>query len=194
MANALQKLQDKSSYSNQAGEKIDWSYYDTITLISTTLVHRFFTVSLGQNGKTLADTNLVQSGLLPQGQNMKVHALKVAYVANSAKGTAELNTYFNLLNDTVIELIVPGKDSLGTWRLAEIMGINQLFPIIPTVAGDNISQPQPMFNGIFPLNIPWQIGAIQSFEVRLTHTVAVNAQLEDDKIVFMLNGRLIRMS
>ena len=125
---------------------------------------------------------------------MKVHALKVAYVANSAKGTAELNTYFNLLNDTVIELIVPGKDSLGTWRLAEIMGINQLFPIIPTVAGDNISQPQPMFNGIFPLNIPWQIGAIQSFEVRLTHTVAVNAQLEDDKIVFMLNGRLIRMS
>lgn len=199
MPNAIQKLQDMSSYSNLAGEAIDWTYYDTAEMDAAVLVHRFFTASLGQQKtgggqKTLADTNLTSAGALPQGQAFRVHLLKVGYVTSAAKATADLNLFYNLLNNTTVELVVPGKDSLGTYRLMELCGITIAFALTPTVAGDNIAQMQPTFIGKFKLNIPWDIGATQSFELKVQHHVPVPASLEDDKLILGLNGELKRLS
>jgi hypothetical protein len=190
---ALQKLQEDSAYSKTAGEVLDWTYYDTLALVSTTLMHRFFTVPLGQAGKTLADTNLTNGSQLPQGQNMKVHGLK-ACIVSAALATVEIAYMYNMLNSTTIEFIVPGKDSLGTWRLAEIMGSSFLVPLIPTTAGDNLPLNKCDFKPVFPLNFPIKIGAIQTFEVRMTHQVAPNAALDATKICFGLRGRLVRMA
>lgn len=191
---ALAKLQDDSAYSKNAGEVLDWTYYDTIKLLSTTQMHRFFTVPLGQGGKTLADTNLPNSSALPQGQNLKVHAIKPFYITDEALATDNLQMVYDVLNNSTIEFVVPGKDSLGTWRLAEIFGSSFLAPLIPTVAGDNIQQIKADFKPAYPLNYAIKIGAIQTFELRLTHHVLPNVALDGNKICMGLRGRLVRMA
>jgi len=191
---ALAKLQDDSAYSKNAGEVLDWTYYDTISIISTTLMHRFYTVPLGQGGKTLADTNLPNSSLLPQGHNMKVHAINPFYITDAALATENLQMVYDLLNNTTIEFLVPGKATLGTWRLAEIFGSSFMAPLVPTVAGDVIQQNKCDFKPTFPLNYPIKIGAIQTFEIQLVHHVAPNAALDGNKICLGMRGRLVRMS
>lgn len=191
---ALQRLQAAGSYSDSEGEKLDWTYYDTIALLSTTLMHRFFAIPLGQAGKTLADTNLPNAGLLPQGHNLRIHGLKAWYVGTDALATADLLALYNMLNNTTIEFLVPGKATLGTWRLAEIFGSPMLATCIPTTAGNYIQQVKGDFKPVFPLNFPINVGAVQSFEVRLTHHVAPAAELDADKLVFGLRGRLLRMA
>ncbi len=192
--NALQKLQDASAYSKTAAEVLDFSYYDTISLLSTTLTHRYFVVPLGQAGKTLADTNMVLAGLLPQGQNMTVKAIKMFYVTDTAFATADIQLFYDLIKNTTLEFIVPGKENLGQWNLQEIMGMSTMISMIPAVAGDNIPLNMPRYHGVFPLNRSIKIGATQAFEVRLQHHVAPNSSLDGNFMMVSLYGKLIRMS
>lgn len=192
--NALQKLQDASAYSRTAAEVLDFSYYDTISVLSTILTHRYYVVPLGQAGKTLADTNMVLAGLLPQGQNMTVKAIKIFYTTDSAFATADLQLFYTMIKNTTLEFIVPGKENLGQWNLQEIIGQSTMIPVIPTVAGDNIPINQPRWHGVFPLNRSIRIGATQAFEVRLQHHVAPDASLDGNKMMVSLYGKLIRMS
>lgn len=193
---ALKRLEEDSAYSKTAAEVLDWTYYDRLLIDGTTptLVHRLFVTPLGQAGKTLADTNMVLAGLLPQGQNMKVKAIKFLYVTAAAKATAVVTAFYTMLTRTTLEVIIPGKDSMGTWLLSEVLGVSSLFALTPTAAGDNIPLIQPRFHGIFPLNKAIKIGATQSFEIRITHHVAPAATLDNDRIYIGLNGRLVRMS
>ncbi len=191
---ALQRLQDDSAYSKRAMEVLDWTYYDTFKLLSTTLTHRLFTVPLGQAGKTLADTNLPNASQLPQGQNLKVHALKLFYMATAERDEDTLQNIYDVLRNTTFRFLVPGKDTLGTWPLAEVMGTPFLVKMLPSVAGDNVPMISPSFKGVYPLNFPLKIGAVQTFEVEIQHHVAPAAALNDDEIRVGLNGRLRRMS
>lgn len=192
--NALRKLADDSAYSKTAAEVLDWTYYDTIKLVSTTLVHRFFINPLGSGGKTLADTNLTLAGILPQGQNMKVKAIKLFLTGADAHTETDLLNIFIMLKNTTIEFVIPGKDSMGTWTLQEMFGISTAVQLTPSVAGDNIPMPQARYTSIFPLNKAIKIGATQAFEIRLTHHVAPNSGLDNDTLMVGLNGRLVRMS
>lgn len=191
---ALSKMQQDSAYSKSAAEKLDWEIWDTISLLSTTQTHRFFVNPLGSGGKTLADTNMINAGLLPQGQNMKIHAIEVLYMSDTVFGTDDIQLFYTMLKETTVEFVVPGKDNLGQWILAKLFGMCQLISLTPTAAGDNLPFNMPTFKGIYPLNYPIKIGAVQSFECRLVHHVAPNASLDANKLLISLHGRLFRMS
>ncbi len=193
MPKALTKLQ-KGSYSDTAAEKLDYSLYDTLSLLSTTLLHRMFLTPLGQNGKLLSQTNMVLAGQLPQGQNLTIRALKFFYTSADALATADIQTFYTMIKNTTLEFAVPGKENLGQWNLQEIMGAATNVAMTPTVAGDNLPLNQPRFHGVFPLNFPIRIGATQSFEVKIQHHVAPGAALDADQIMISLSGKLIRMS
>lgn len=190
---ALQALQDRSSYSKNAMEVLDWSYYDTAIIAAGTLIHRMFTVGLG-GAKTLADTNMPNNNQLPQGQNLEIRAFKFFYKTDAAKATADVQSFYDLLNRTTFEFTVPGKDTLGTFCLDELFGMSTMFALTPTVAGDNIPLNKGEYRAVYPLNKPIIIGAVQTFEVRITHQVAPAAALDDDLLKISLNGILNRMS
>lgn len=195
MANktALQQMQENSSYSKKSAEKLDYSYYDTMT-VSATLMNRMYVIPLGQGGKTKADTNFTLAGTLPQGQNLKVFVMKLFYLSNAPRSTADLLAWYRMLYETTLEVKIPGKDSMGLWTLAEIFGIPSLFNLIPTVAGDNIPMVLPAMPGKLTFNNPLVIGSVQSFEIQIEHQVAPAAALYGDKLKVSLNGRLIRLS
>lgn len=178
------------------GELIDWSYYDTATLAVATTVHRLFTIGLGGGAvpKTLQTTNMTTGGSIPQGQNFTVHAIKVFYNTNNALATADVLAFYNMLKNTTVEVILPGKDSLGTWVLQELFGMSVAAAVVPTVAGDNLDFNTPRYHGVFPLNIPLVLAALTPFELRMTHHVAVTAGLADDRIQISLSGKLRRSS
>lgn len=191
---ALARLQDKSAYSKNAAEKLDWSYYDGFTMATATATNRLFTIPLGQAGKTLAITNFPLAGQLPQGQNFTIFAIKPFYVTVDTLTSAALLNFYSMLFDTTVEFVITGKDSMGTWTLAELFGVSMMTAFTPTVAGDNEPMVMPDFKGIYPLNIPITIGATGTIELRVTHHVAPNATLDGDRVKISLQGKLIRMS
>jgi len=191
---ALQKLADKSAYSKSAAEKLDWSYYDTYTLNVAVPVNRLFTIPLGQAGKTLADTNFVLAGQLAQGQNFTIFAIKPFYKTRAMFGTQSVQEIYDYFFNTTVEFIITGKDSMGTWTLAELFGVSTMIGMVPTAASDNIPLISPDYKGIFPLNVPITIGATGTMELRVTHHVPVAQDMEGTFLKISLQGKLIRMS
>lgn len=178
------------------GEKLDWTYYDRFILDGTTptLEHRLFTIPLGQAGKTLADTNLTQSGMIPQGQHFTVHALKPMILGITTMPTIDVHLLYTILERLTVEIILPGKDSMGTWTWQEIQGCCTMIDLTPTVPGDNIPLIQPRYHGIFPLNTPLTLAALTPFEVRCRHHAAPSADLDGMKFKLGLSGTLRRSS
>lgn len=190
----LQNLQ-AGSY-GAGGEILDWTYYDSFKVSASTLVQRLFTQSLGQGStpKTLDITNMTNGGSIPQGQKLDVKAIKLFLTTNAALATASVQKLYTMLSNTTVELVMPGKDSMGTWTLQELLGTCSLLAFTPTVSGDNIPVIEPRFHGIFPLNTVWTLAALTPFEIRVTHQAAPDAALADIKVQIGLNGRLTRLS
>jgi hypothetical protein len=190
---ALQVLSEDSAYSKKSAEILDYSYYDTCVM-SAVSINNLFKIPQGQGGKTKADTNFTLAGQLPQGQNFKVFALKFFYFAIAARVTADLLAIYKMLFETTVEIKIPGKDSLGTYKLAEAFGIPSLVNLVPTVAGDNIPMVLSGIPGKIILNNPLKIGSNQSIEIIIEHHTPVTAALYGDKLTVSLNGRLVRLS
>jgi hypothetical protein len=190
MPQAIDRLQ-RGTF-GASGEKLDWSYYDRVVLVSTTTTTRLFTVQLGASGKTLADTNLTQSGQIPQGQLFRIKSIKTFYVTNATRATANVQMIYDVLKNTSVQIIIPNKGPMGQWSLMELMGASTLIAVTPTAAGDNIPVIQPRYHGIFPLNIPMTLAALTPFYVEVTHHTAPNAALNDDRIYVSLSGMLVR--
>jgi hypothetical protein len=186
-----QRLANDNAYSKNTVEKLDWSYWDTAVLVSTTLAWSFFAVPIGGT-KTKADTNMTSASQIPQGQNFKVHFVKVGLRTNAAINTAGLQAIYTMLYNTTATIKMPGKDSMGEWTLAELLGLEFATVVTPTVAGDTTIQAQPKFTGIFPLNNPLKIGGNGTFSVEVVHHVAPAAALDNCKLKITLNGRLFR--
>jgi hypothetical protein len=170
-----------------------WSFYDTLVLLNTTTIYRMFTIPIGgAAGRTLDQTNMTQGGQIAQGQNLTVKRLKMQYISSAARNTAAVQLIYNVLNRTTLEIMIPGKDALGQWTLAELFGIASLIAMTPTAAGDNIPLIQPTFKGIFTLEIPLVLAALTPFELRVTPQIATDAALNGDFIRVALNGTLRR--
>jgi len=176
------------------GEKLDWSYYDTSQIVAGLTTYRYFQTQLGAGtpAKTLDRTNLTTAGQIPQGQHFTVHAVKMFYTSYGAHGTADVQNLYALLKITTLEIILPGKDSMGTWTLQEMFGPSIQFAMTPTAAGDNIPLHQPRYHGVFPLNTPLVLAALTPFEIRVIHHVAAPAGLADDYLMISLTGKLLR--
>jgi hypothetical protein len=187
----LERLQQGTH--GAGGEIIDWSYYDTIVVAAGTTSHSMFSVPRSA-AKPQHLTNMLLGGQMPNGQRHTVHAIKFMYTTSAVRGSALVQNYYDLLNQSTIEFFIPGKDSLLTVTLMELAGMASNFALTPTVAGDNVDVNRPRFHGIFPLNSPIILAGQTTFEVRLTHWVAAAAALNGDFIRLSLNGKLERAS
>lgn len=187
----LQRLQRGTH--GAGGEILDWSYYDTAALDPAVNVYPMFTVQKSA-AKPLNQTNMTLGGQIPNGQRMTVRHIKAFYISAVAHATADVQSLYSFLDNSTMEIFIPGKDSLLTVTLAELMGAATLFALTPTVAGDNIPLMQPRYHGIFPLNSPIILAGQTSFEVRVTTWVAVAVALKGDMWMLSLNGKLERAS
>lgn len=190
-SDAITQMQ-KGNFSNVLFDG-DWTYYDTYPLVAGKLSYRFFSEAIGQGTpvKTLADTNLDSAGKLPQGHNLKCHVLKIMYLGGSVNKIVD--DYPQILNDflfnTTITVKFTGKNSQGTWKLFEIMGLNQAYTLQHTTVDINVQQPVQLIKGNFPLNKAIFIPALQSFTLNMeVNCPGIDANLVDDKIAFGLNG------
>lgn len=178
----------------KGGEVKEWSYWSTTILAAATLTHNLFTVATGGTFEgtvqTLDLTNMLVGGSIPQAQHFTVRAMKVMYASSAAKGTAAVQDLYQLLNRTTVEILFPSKP-MGQWTLQELMGSATMFAVTPTAAGDNIPVMQPRYHGIFPLNAPLVLPALQNFFLRVTHNAAHAATLNGDFLKISLAGILV---
>lgn len=186
----LAKLQE-GTYS-KGGAVLDWSYYDTMKIEAATRSHRLFTTPLGQNGKTLADTNMTSASQIPQGQNMTVRAIKMLYTASGTKTAAQIEAFYKMLKNTTVELFIAGKDASFQFKLNELMQSPILVNIDTAANTANVPLVEQRAVGVFPLNVPITLAGLTSFEIRVTHHVAADASLNNDEITISLNGGLLR--
>lgn len=176
------------------GDELDWSYYDEALIAVATLTHRLFTTPLGSGGKTLDQTNLTIAGQIPQGQLLDVRAIKIMYTSASAKGTAGVQDFYNLLARTTVSVKLQNKESMGQWTLQELLGASTLIALTPTVAGDQIPIIEPKFHGVFPLNKKIVLAALTPFEVTIAHHAAPAATTVGDRLKVALSGILTRVT
>jgi len=189
-AAAVNTLKYSQGTYSAGGDAIDWSYYDTNVIPATMTQTRFFVNPIGSGGKTLADTNMISAGQIPKAQHLRVTHIKVIYTAAGNKGTAQLAGFYNLLKDAVVEFIIANKYYYGQWTLQELFGVSILFPLVPSTPGDNISQIQPRFHGIFPLNTPIDLAENTNFELKVTYCQTPAAYLPADRLMLSLYGKL----
>lgn len=193
-ARALNRLQ-QGTYS-AFGEKLAWTYYDTATLLAATTTFRLFTVGLGGGAvpKTLDITNMQQGGQIPQGQHLDVEAIGVWYTGSAAKATADLSSLNLFLAHSTIEFLIPGKDTVGTWRLQELFGRPISFSVTPAVTINHPVLSEGIFTGMKKLKTKIPLAALTPFELKLTNHVATAAGLDADLLCVGLVGTLYRAS
>ena len=179
----------------RGGEVLDWSYYDTVNMLNTTGVHHMFTAGLGgASGKTLRDTNMMSDGKMPQGERLFVKFIKITYVSYAARDNAAMLDLYQMIEDTTAKIKVQGKDSMGTFKLAELFGSPFYFQLVPTNAGDNVPLINGNFTGIKTLNKVLILPSLTTFEVELQHHVLPADTLNTDRLTIYLCGRLERLA
>jgi len=172
------------------GDEIDWSYYDTNAVPAAVGQVRYFVNPVGAGGKTIADTNMIAAGQIPKAQHHRVTHLKVFYTTAAAHGTADVQNFYTLLKNTVVEFIIANKYYYGQWCLQELFGVASLFALTPSAAGDNIPLVSPRFHGILPFNTPIQLAENTNFELKVTYTVTPGGYTPTDKLMLSLYGKL----
>lgn len=194
--NALQSLQ-RGSYSN-LGEKLDYSYYDTLTIAAAGTEFSLFQNPIGSGAtpKTLSDTNMTMGGMIPQGQKLRIRAIRAEYLTHAVKATADIIILYNWLRAVTVRFFITGKDALYSKPLTELMGIPILFNVTPTAAGDNLLiSSMGRFLGINVLNVPITLAAMTNFEVRINYPTALGAvSIVGDFLRISLGGILVRAS
>ena len=184
-----------------SGEVMDYSYYDSQSLLSTALEHRFFTQGVGKpftvaavGNKSLADSNVKSDGI-PNGQRFTVKAIKLFYWCHALAANAIIQNIIDLYYRTVIQFKIDGKDDVLTLTLQELAGLNFSVINVPTVAGDQIGTHQTnIIRSAYPLNVPIVLASLTRYEIVMTHTAAPAAGLDTDRIKISLQGLLERLS
>lgn len=182
-----------------SGDIIDYSVYDRLDMLSTTLEHQLFVTGVGGNDpagniKTLADTNLVGSNGLPVGQKLYVNALKIFYTSTDVEGwdAADINALQEMIEQTTLTIEISGKANYGQWKLNEILGVPVQGQGVVAALGQLASYGR--FLGIYPLNLPIVLAQQVNFRVIVEHHAAASDLLDGDWMTISLSGILERLS
>lgn len=182
------------------GEKLDWTLYDAATLDNAQTEYKFFQLAEGQGtpAKTQNLTNMTSSAQIPTGQRLRGARIKLMYhaAASMAGQTPEANIahIYNFLANSVFRFLIPGKDSILTMTLQELMGISTLIPLVPT-ATYNVPLALPYFHGIFPLNKKIILAEQTNFTIEVKcYASTPNAAIKGDVLRIGVNGLLERRS
>lgn len=191
-ATAKNNLQYGMGTYSAGGEQVDFGYYDTILIPATTGIIRMFQEQQGVGGKNLSDTNMITSGMIPKAQKLIVKAVKVflspATAASSLIDAATLVALYALMKSTTVEFNIANKYTFGQWTLQELMGPAMLVAV--EESGEFISQPQPSFRGIIPLNNNVILSENTNFEIRVQFHETPSAYLADMRLCINLYGVL----
>ena len=177
----------RGTYSDRA-DRNDWSYYDSATLDHLTTTFRLFQTPWS-GAKTLDLTNMKTAGIIPQNQRFRIRQIVVQYWAAAARAT--FVKIHKILAETVLELIVNGKDASYQKPLSRIMGIDGGVELA-TGAANVVAEPLLSIIKAEKLRSQITLAANVPFEVRLTSTNASDASLDGDRIKVFLEGLLIR--
>lgn len=184
----------------KGGERLDWTLYDSASLVSTSTTYRFFTNAEGSSAtKTQNITNATAGGQIPTNQRLHVNHIKLMYhgaASMIAAQTPEANLkyIYNFIANSVLQIKIPGKDSILTLTLQEMFGTCMLLPLVPTVSF-NVPLIEPRFHGIFPLNKKIILSAQTNYFVQVDcYNSSPNAALNGDMLRIGLNGILERRS
>lgn len=161
-------------------EAIHQPLFDTLTYAAagqTTLT--FFSLPIGQGGKTKVDTNLTNAGMLPAPQNFLITGINLEFKPNAAQTPGVLLEGGLIIDDTyvfgtngLLEVQVGSKvqlsdGPLGVFPPRTLMEVNLATTVAATTAG--YGQWKGMQYDITPILIPWG----QNFNVALTWNALV---------------------
>lgn len=181
------------TYDWARAEKLEWSYYDSMVIDATTptLEYRLFQAAYGSTAaKTLARTNMRTAGIMPQNQKLTAYVLKVAYIGSAVR--TSFQKILNLLNNSVLQVFISGKDAIYEKTLSEVFGI-AMNVTEETGAANIVTNPfVNKFPGLDRLNKQIVLAANTPFEVKITLTAAPDASLNNDLIRVALSGLLLR--
>lgn len=113
---AMQDLQlgKNGSYSNE-GNVLQHTLYDTLTFAATTVRAQslFFSVPIGTT-KTLTETNLQDSGKLPNGQTFLIKSISfaamIADIGTDDGINSNISAYVNIIQNSVFEIKIAGRE------------------------------------------------------------------------------------
>lgn len=192
MQTADQKLR-QGTYNPNEGQALWWSMYDRIVFDSTganPTSYSLFTERLGENGKTLADTNVRANGQIPTGQKFEANALEVFYVPNAAKTAEEVQQILDALATGWFVFNISGKSNQLELTLTQLMGA--AFPLTLNEVS-NSPYGRSTFTGTWELPVPWVLAADTSFSANINFSTAPNASLNDDILKVSMVGPLVTL-
>ena len=173
-----------------SGEKISWSYYDESAVPATAQTLVQFQTPIGGT-KTLAHTNMVAAGQIPQGQKFVVEKIKVMYRSVSGVSTpAEANELMAFMDRAIIQFKISNKAPMMQAKLSDVMGLSLMAPITGT--GGTASFSQGVFTGEWKLHTPITVGALTPFQVEIVLNDVPAASVVADILTTSLKGTLIR--
>jgi hypothetical protein len=199
--NPLESRSLTSGLYNPMGDKIDYTFYDRLKMLSSNTQPRdFFTIGVGEadplvaGTKTLADTNF-RKGQMPAGQSFVTRGMIMYYESSLVKTEANLLSVWDWIHKTYIQIFIDSKNEYGTWKLSEIMGVTIDSIMTPAVAGNNSTVPSTgVAKGLKIFNTAFKLPTLTGFRVTISSTAASAAALDSDFINCAFVGTLDRAS
>lgn len=166
--------------------------YDTVTLTTGQTKLDFFSVPVGQNGKTLADTNLSLPGQLPRGQAFEVHAIDFRILRNSGTlNTAAIQAIFDTIAGSAWRHYFPGSDF---WLRHPGAVMLPKIPAQYEIGAGDISSVASFQNdfGLSIKEIPQVIGEQVSFGLETFLATPIPAALNNFKVQCIYRTNLVK--
>jgi len=192
MLTADQKLR-QGTYNPREGQALWWSMYDRAVFDSAganPLQYTFYTERLGENGKTLSDTNVRANGQIPTGMKFEANALEIFYVPNAAKTAAEIQNMTDAIRTGHFIFNITSKSNQLELPLTQLFG--NPFPVILNQVSNEIYS-RASYTGTWELPIPIVLAADVSFDATINFSVAPNASLDTDVFYLSMVGPLVTL-
>ena len=170
-------------------EKLQWTYYDTLTLDSTKERQEMFVIA---QGRSISDTNIIEGGVIPTGQLFEIMEVKPLFQATALLTEAVLLEVQDWIYNNRMKFFITGKDSVGEWPLAEMMGQAFAHVMEAAVLG-NKAPINPDFDAVYQMNIPIRLAERTSYKV-IIEGAAPTANLNGFKLKVCLGGILTRLN
>lgn len=183
----VKKEIDSGTFDPNAANKVWWSYYDSIIMAAATLLHRFFTIPVGQAGKGYNRTNWPLAGVMPSNEKFKVHAIEFFYYVDAAKTQATKQNWIDTMMQSFFEIVINSKTSQLLIPMIQAMG-SPVDMVVGGAAAGDANTGMSMYKGCFELPIQIVLAANTPVFAQLSLTVAGNASLDGDMLYCCMVG------
>lgn len=172
----------------QNGKRYAWTWYDSFGLLDTGLLeHPFFTVPVGQGGKTLADTNFPAAGVMPNGFKHTTYEIGVAYWPHAAYTQANFIAILAFIRQLIFSVQIQNLPLQGQWSGLELFGLTMPLVILGGAVGDQVLGRNVIAGGK-TLAEPITLAAQTNFSIPVNQTAASAAAFNTDRVYVFLKG------